>query len=440
MPADAGPEQPSVVMPGGPGTWNGRPPGMPGTVPPPSVPLSFLAAASIGLVACGGAWIWARGAAARDPTADPVVAATHLGMLATLSMGVLGALHQFTPVVSQRPLRSLGLARVTFLTWLAASWLLPLGMATEHEGIVEVGGALAAVSLTLLAVNLAKPLAARNKGAPLTGLRFALAGFIATAAHAVVGLFGWLGLTYVSVAEKLWPMFFLAHVPGRRRAGHVAVWAIPVGVGLVSPGLLLGSPALGALGAGVLVAGLAAHMTSLVTHVRHRRRPTDLHLLFVTTSALWLLVGAALALAALLVLPGHQHAGSALVAGAVAAFGGWLLETMVGHAHKVVPFIAWSALRSRSVDKNPVGKPLLFADLYRHAWAAVTYGLVTTGTCALCVGLSASLPTSTGVGGGLLVATGLVLATNLSATPIRMLSTGAAPARAGGTRWSWRST
>ena len=66
----------------------------------------------------------------------------------------------------------------------------------------------------------------------MTGLRFALAGFVVTAcfgvvyvadrsgewfnlsghillAHAVVGLFAWLGLTYVSVAEKLWPMFFL---------------------------------------------------------------------------------------------------------------------------------------------------------------------------------------------------------------------------------------
>ncbi|MEI2700350.1 MAG: hypothetical protein V9E94_19215, partial [Microthrixaceae bacterium] len=29
-------------------------------------------------------------------------------------------------------------------------------------------------------------------------------------AHAHLGLIGWLGLAYVSVAEKLWPMFLLA--------------------------------------------------------------------------------------------------------------------------------------------------------------------------------------------------------------------------------------
>jgi hypothetical protein len=445
VPAETGaPARPSPP-PAGAGAWPGRPPGIPSVVPPPSVPLSFLAAASLGLVACGGAWIWARHAAAVDPTSDPVVAAAHLGMLATLSMGVLGALHQFTPVVTQRPLRSVWLARATFVTWLAASWLLPLGIGTEHEALVEAGGALAAVSIALLVADLSKPLAVRGKGAPVVGLRFALAGFVATAcfgvlyvadrrgnwfdlsghvvlAHATVGIFAWLGLSYVSVAEKLWPMFFLAHVPGKRRAGSVAVWAVPAGVALLAPGLLMGVPALGVLGAAVLAGGLGAHLTSLVSHVRHRRRRNDLHLLFVVTSASWLLVGAALASAAAFTVTRHHHLALALVAASVAAFGGWLLETLVGHAHKVVPFIEWSALRALGVDKSPEGKTLMFSDLYDHAWATVSYGLVTAGVAALCIGLGASAPLSIGIGGGLLVATGLVTAANLSVTPVRMLS------------------
>ncbi|MHB1931319.1 MAG: hypothetical protein ACYCUG_18160, partial [Acidimicrobiales bacterium] len=95
------------------GGWGSRPPGVPAAVPPPSVPLAFLAAASAGLVACGVAWIWARNVAAADPSADRVIAAVHFGVLATLSMGVLGATHQFTPVITGRPLRSLRLARAT---------------------------------------------------------------------------------------------------------------------------------------------------------------------------------------------------------------------------------------------------------------------------------------------------------------------------------------
>lgn len=440
----ADPTPSSAAARQGAGTWRGRPAGMPGAVPPPSVPLSFLAAASLGLVACGGAWMWAADAAAQDPTADPVVAAAHLGMLATLSMGVLGALHQFTPVVSQRPLRSIHLARATFLSWLAASWLLPLGIATGREALVETGGGLAALSIAVLVVNLSKPLAARHKGAPVIGLRFALAGFVATAcfgvlyvadrrgnwfdlsghvvlAHAVIGLFAWLGLTYASVAEKLWPMFFLAHVPGRRWAGRVAVWAIPAGVALLSPGLLLGIPALGMAGAGILAGGLGAHVTSLLAHVRHRRRPADLHLLFVLTSACWLVAGAGLALGAVLVHGSHQTQ-TALVAAAVCAFGGWLLETLVGHAHKVVPFIGWSAIRARGTTTDPTGKPIMFSDLYDHTWAAIAYGLVTAGIAALCIGLGSGMTVATEVGGGCFVGVGLVVAANLSIAPLRMMS------------------
>lgn len=448
MGAEAAARARTTTVPVTAGSWRGRPAGVPGAVPPPSVPLSFLAAASLGLLACGGAWIWARGAAASDPTSDPVVAAAHFGVLATLSMGVLGALHQFTPVVTQRPLRSVRLARATFVAWLAASWLLPLGIATERQRLVEAGGALAAGAIALLVTNLSAPLAARGKGAPVTGLRFAIAGFVATAsfgvlyvadrqgnwfalsghtvlAHATIGLFAWLGLTYVSVAEKLWSMFFLAHIPGRRRAGRVAVWAVPVGVALLAPGILVGLPVLSAGGAAVLALGLGAHLTSLVIHVRHRRRKADLHLLFVATSALWLLVGAALALAAVVVLPHREHMGLELVGAAVVAFGGWILETLVGHAHKVVPFIVWSALRARGVERNSDGKPLMFSDLYNHLWAAVAYGLVTAAIAALCIGLAATLPMATAIGGGLLVGTGLVVATNLSVIPPRMLASAA---------------
>ncbi|MGI8451478.1 MAG: hypothetical protein ACR2MP_30690, partial [Streptosporangiaceae bacterium] len=285
---------------------------------PPSVPLSFLAAASPGLAACGAALAWARNAAAADPTADPVVAALHLGVLATLSMAVLGALHQFTPVVTHTPLRSVRLARATFVTWLAASWLLPLGVAAGREDVVEAGGGLAAVAIALLVVNLWAALLVRGKGSAVTGLRLAVTGLVVTAcygmiyvadrrgnwfdltghvvlAHAVVGLFAWLGLTYVTLAGKLWPMSLLANFPGRRRPGTLAVWAVPAGVALLSPGLLLGVAGLAWAGAAVLAGGLAAHLASLLAHLRDRRRRADLFLAFVVTSAIWLLAGAGLA-------------------------------------------------------------------------------------------------------------------------------------------------
>lgn len=438
-------ELPGVAARPAAGAWAGRPAGVPSGVPPPSVPLSFLAAASFGLMACGGTFIWARGAGTLDPTTDPIVAATHFGVLATLSMGVLGAMHQFTPVITGRALRSVRLARATFLSWLAASWMLPAGVATKQVAVTAISGVLAALAITLLVVNFARPLAVRSKGAPVTGLRFALVGSVLTAClgvafvgdrqgnwftlarhvdltMGVIGLFGWLGITYIAVAEKLWPMFFLAHVPGRHLPGRIAVWAVPIGVALSSPGLLFNLPGLAWGGAFLLAAGLGAHLVSLLTHVRLRRRKADLHLVFVVTSAMWLLTGAGLSLSSALVLPHHYVLAMALVAAALVAFGGWLLTALVGHVHKVVPFIVWSALRARGISKGQTGKPLMFADLYDHRWAAITYGFVTSGIAALCIGFAASLPVAIAVGGGLFVATGMVVATNLSVTPNRMLA------------------
>ncbi len=423
--------------------WPGRPSGLPRSVPPPSIPLRYLVAASAGLVACGVTLVWSRHYAVVDPTDDPVVAAAHFAMLATLSMGVLGALHQFIPVITQRPLRSVRLSRATFLSWLAGSWLLPLGFMTRHEAVVEAGGALAAIALILLVANVTTSLSTRPASTPVIGLRGAVIGFVVTAcygvvyvidrraswfdlnghvvlAHASVGLLAWLGLAYVAVAEKLWPMFLLAHVPGRQRAGWLAVRALPLGVALLSPGLLFGVAWLAWCGGVTAALGLGAHLWSLSRHLRQRRRAADLHLAYLVTSALWLIVGVVLALAAALVVGRHHHEGVALVAAAVVAITGWLLVALIGHAHKVVPFIVWSALRGRGIVTR-AGAPLLFADLYDRRGAVAIYGLVNGGVAAACLGFAASSSAALAVGGVLLAATGIGSALNLSWRPLHLL-------------------
>ncbi len=427
-----------------PGVWKGRPPGLPGTVPPPSIPLAFLAAAPFGLLATGVSWIWARGAAATSPGADPVVTAVHFGVLATLAMAVLGAAHQFTPVITGRPLRSSLLGRLTFAFFLPASWALPLGVATEQVTVTAIAGALIGVAVVLLVVNLAPALAVKGKGAPVAALRIAMAGAVATGflgvlfvgdrqgnwfslsghvdlAMGVLGLFGWLGMTYVGVAEKLWPMFMLSHLPGRRRSRGLAVWGISLGVALSAPGLAYSVGLLAWPGAVLIACGLGAHLASLVAHVRHRRRQADLHLAFVLTSAAFLPAGAGLAIAAVWAMPHHYHTGVALTAAAMAAFGGWVLVALVGHSYKVVPFIVWSVLRSRGIATGPTGKPLMFADLYNHTWAAVSYAAVTVGMVALCLGLGLGNPTTIGVAGFLFTATAVIVGADLVAIPLRIL-------------------
>lgn len=426
-------------------SWAGRPPGVPSTVPPPSVPVSFFIAGGLGLVACGLAFVWARGAGVVDPSSDPVVAATHFGVLSTLAMVILGAMHQFIPVITGRPLRSVRLARATFIGWFGASWMLPLGIAMGQSTLTAASGALAGVAIALLSINLYPALTVRGKGTPVTGLRLAVGGAVLTSvlgaafasdrqsnsfqlsghvdlAMAVIGLFGWLGLTYVSVAEKLWPMFFLAHIPGRHRSGGVAVRLIPVGAFLLSTGLAFKWNGLAWGGAMVLTAGLGAHLVSLSNYVRHRRRRSDLHLVFVLVSAAWLPVATALAAAAAFEMPNNEKFGVALTAAAVSAAAGWLLGTLVGHLHKIVPFTMWSLLRSRGIATNEKGTTLVFAELYDHSWAVVALVTNTLGVAGLSGGFASSQPVMLGTGGMLLAVTGVVVGINLARRPIKMLA------------------
>jgi uncharacterized protein (DUF983 family) len=175
-------------------------------------------------------------------------------------------------------------------------------------------------------------------------------------------------------------------------------------------------------GAATVSIGLGAHLFSLMLHIRHRRRKADLHLLFVITAAAWLVVGVGLALAAQLTLDHHHHLGIALVAASIVAISGWLLMALVGHAHKVVPFILWSALRGRGVKEKADGTQLMFADLFNHRWSAIVYGLVTTGVGAVCLGFAASISVAIAIGGALFIATGLSVTANLSLATLRLTS------------------
>ncbi len=418
--------------------------GMPAGVPPPSLPLSFFALACAGMIGCGVALITAHSAAVRDPTQDGVVCAAHLAMLATLSMGVLGAMHQFVPVVTGKALRSLVLSKITLLTWLGASWLLPLGIGTEHPLVVECGGALASVAIVCLVVNLIPPLSVRGKGVPVTGLRLSVSAFIVTAcfgvlyvgdrkanwftlsghivlAHALIGLFGWLGLTYVAVAEKLWPMFFLAHNEKKTQPVRLGIWAIAIGLALLAPGLLIGQQILAWAGSVLIVIGLSTHLHSLSVHIRGRNRRVDLYAVSVITSALWLVVGIGFALSAYLTIDKNHHLGVALVGASISAFAGWLLEALVGHAQKVVPFIVWSAMRQRGIEKVPSGKQLLFADLYSHRVASITFFSITIAVASLCYGFAFSNSPAVIVCGGLLIVSGLLIFGNFVFTPVKLI-------------------
>ena len=115
-------------------------PGATAAVPPASVPLGFLAAAGVGLVAFGLAAWFSADRIVDMPTHPGSVAAVHVGMLAFLTTAVLGAAHQFSPVVGRRPLRSVPAARVTLVGMVATACLLPRARAGGGRARARVLG------------------------------------------------------------------------------------------------------------------------------------------------------------------------------------------------------------------------------------------------------------------------------------------------------------
>jgi hypothetical protein len=408
-------------------------------VPPASVPLGFLGAAGFGLCAFGLALWFGADRIVASPTHPGAVSAVHVGMLAFLTTAVLGALHQFAPVVARRPLRSVAAARVTLVGMVATAWLLPSGFAHGPEALIAAGGVTGGCTVALAAWNLSAPLAARDGGVPLAGLRLSVGFLVVTVAfgvvyafdrqtgwfplmphrvlaHAHLGLLGWLGLTYISVAEKLWPMFLLAHRP-RARAGAWAVGLVAAGVPVLAAGLLFGWPALAWPGGAATVAGLGCHLGSLAGVVRHRRRSLELLHAHLLASSGFLVVAVVLGVAAATGVDTTTR--THLVTAEIAALVGWLGLAVIGHAHKIVPFIAYSALRGRGVSTGPTGRPLVFGDLYHHGAARVTFIAATAGLTLVVAGvLVASAPT-VAVGALAISIAGVVVTANLGLGPRR---------------------
>jgi hypothetical protein len=419
---------------------NGPLPGLPASVPPPDIPLSFLAAAGVGLVGAGIALALVARHLVAVPTADQPIATVHLVMLAFLTTGVLGAVHQFACVTGRRPLRSTWLARTSVVLTVAGSWALAAGFATGANHVVAIAGATLGIAVLAVGWNVTSPLFGPGGGVPIIGLRFSIAGLLTTAffgityafdrqgderwfrldpnivlAHAHIGLLAWLGLTYVAVAEKLWPMFLLAHRPGRS-PGAIAVWAIPAGVVLLSAGLLSSIKYLAVAGGLVVAGGITAHLVSFASLLRHRRRPPELLHAFIAASSLFVIGAVALAAVSGLgaVTPAVR---SRLVSAEVASLAAWVGLALIGHAHKVVPFISWGILRRHGVSTTADGRPLLFADLWNRRVGWVTFAAATVGSTAVVAGLATGTPGSVTAGGILLATSGLLAIANLSLGP-----------------------
>jgi hypothetical protein len=411
--------------------------------PPLRVPLAFFATAALFLGVAGWVLVTDGASVFSSPWSPVTLGLTHLGTLGFLSMAMLGALFQMTPVVAAVPVPSVRLAHgvqglvAVGTAGLAAALAAGLGASPAWRN----GAALVALATGLalfvgpVAVALSR---SRTPGETVTGMRLAVACLVAlavlgvwmawgyvdfqfpgsrrlwTQVHLTVALGGWVGGLVTAVSWQVVPMFYLA-APVPQAWRRVVLGGVTLGVAaalmvLVSAhaGLRWPDPQLAA-GLAALPVVLAvgwAHPLLLWRSLRARkRRRSDPSLLAWKAGLVHAFLLPPLAAAALL----STAAAPSLLFGWLAVWG-WAGLIVHGMLTRIVPFLVWFHRFSRLVGLQPtppmnrlwpaqlqqVGLGLHLASVYlgvaaiATGWdvaARVTGGLVAATAAVLAVGL-----------------------------------------------------
>ena len=317
-----------------------------------------------GLLAAAAAWTMPL--LLTSFAAPHLLAFVHANTVGVIGALAIGASYQLTPIVTEQPLASERLGRLSFWAYLVGLLAFVTGLATEWLPVLAAGGTLLGLAFGLyigiIAVTLWRAprhdvvtwhlaIALVNLSAAV-GLGVALAcnkalGFLGgqtlalLATHATLMLGGWVLVLISGVAYRLVGMFTLAE----DLLWRPVAWA---GLALTATGpWLLGARWLlfhnrwwGVAGALALSGGSLLLVTQLL-HLYHRRRRRgfDIHIPFALSAA-----GLAAA-SALLLLLGQLR--SAPLESGIWIAAGWLAiagmaETAIqGFFYKIATFLVW---------------------------------------------------------------------------------------------------
>lgn len=412
---------PGAVAAPGPGDAAGR-------APPFVLPGEHFAAALLFLVAGAAGLAWMAPGLAAGAFPDPrIIGVAHLFTLGWLTTSIMGALYQFLPVALGTPIRSVGLAHVTFWLYVPGVAAFVGGLAAGIRPATVAGSAALSVALLLFLGNLAATLA-RSPRRNVTWWSVAGAGFFLFATlglglvlvanlrsgvlgdlrfmvvgvHLHVAAGGWVLLTIVGVAHRLLPMFLLSHgareVSGRAAAGLLAGGALL---------LLLTHHALGSaplLPGGLLLgAGVGAFLHQAALHFTHRKRPVlDPGLRLVAVSLGILGVALVMALAQLVSMGTTPRVATAYVAALVV---GGLGLFVAGHYYKIVPFLTWFHRFAPVAAEREVPR---VGELFDHRVAHGAVALLAVGAAGVVAGIVAGAAAATRVAALLLTAGAVV--------------------------------
>jgi hypothetical protein len=382
--------------------------GMPGMIAgrrgvPLSVPLPFLLTGASAAALFGILLPWIAPEAVLAPDFPHVLALVHLATLGWLTMIIMGASLQLTPVITVSPLRATHLLRWQYPVYVSGVTLLLCGFWWMQPWLMATGGSLVVLAVVHYTVILGTSLV-RAATRPLTvpflaasvialcivvslGLTMAINlqfGFLGAAmqqillVHLVLGILGWLSNTLIGVSYTLTRMFALAHGHSDR-LGRIVFVLLNGSIVVLVPGFTFGWFPLIAMGGGALVMAtwLFAYDFLRILHAR-RRRVLDVTQYHSIAAVVYFSLVTPAGIAA--ALAGWQQP-TTLMALGLAALVGWLGQSTVGYLYKIVPFLVWQSRYGSLVGRQKV--PLM-REMLHERWAWGSWWLINIGlACAL---------------------------------------------------------
>ncbi|MDE2229635.1 MAG: hypothetical protein KGL11_11425 [Alphaproteobacteria bacterium] len=359
------------------------------------------------------------------PLLAPLTLATvHLLTIGWLTILMLGALHQFVPVITAQGAVARTSALVSVLAILAGLGGMEAGfvaldgvlpaptiLALPAGGALVLGGvvtAAASLGRTLwqtrplpfparfVAVGLVFLFAALGLGM-LLGLAFSSPDLVRWSGaftdglrlHLLAGLIGWFTLTAIGVSYRLLSMFTLA--PEERGRLGTAVLVLSAG-GLAATWLLgvgeaIGAPVTGGvvtIAAAVTGLGIVLYLLDMLRLYRARRRQKLELNTRMTLPAL-----AALAISIMGVGYAYASDFAEPVVGAVGYLFlfGWLSGLGLSQLYKIVPFLTWLERYGSLLGKQPVPRVQDLVDERRdRPWFALYFAAVAAGAVFAALG------------------------------------------------------
>lgn len=381
----------------------------PAESPPLWLVAPFFLAAPAGLAAAGLLLAGAGSDSFAGVNLPRNLAIVHALVVGWVTTTMMGATYQLVPAVLGGRLWSTALIRLQFGLHVGAVPLFVWAFYQWDLRVLEAGGIMVCGSLVLYLFNAGLGLARGSRpGVTRLYMLAALSSLLATgglgllwvvamqhalftitldriAAHAHLGLLGWLGLTVMGVSYQLVPMFNVVRGTEARFSRAALVVTVLAVVAFAGVMLLAPPRPVRVTFAAALAIGPALWGVDQLRMMHHRsRRKTDVQGKATYLSLAMLAVTIALGFTVLVmqVVAPDRNNTHVVVAYAMAGVLGWLGTMLIGNTYKILPFLLWYHRYRPLVGRAPVP---VTADIYNDRAATAVLGSQAAGVIVLVV-------------------------------------------------------